>query len=158
MVTQKTKIKIYKSLIRPVLTYGAESWTLTGKDAAKLRAFERKIIRRIYGGVKERDVWRIRNNKEINIILESQDIVKLIKAERLRWLGHIWRMREDRTPNVIYRTKMEGKRRPGRPRNRWGDETQSDLDKMKIINWKIKAQDRERWRELVREAKAHPAL
>ena len=71
MVTQKTNIKIYKSLIRPVLTYGAESWTLTGKDAAKLRAFERKIIRRIYGGVKERDVWRIRKNKEINIVLES---------------------------------------------------------------------------------------
>ena len=64
LVTQKTNIKIYKSLIRPVLTYGAESWTLTGKDAAKLRAYERKIIRRIYGGVKERDVWRIRNKKK----------------------------------------------------------------------------------------------
>ena len=87
MVTQKTKIKIYKSLIRLILTSEAESWTLTGKDAAKLRAFERKIIRRIYGGVKERHVWRIRNNKEINIIPKSQDIVRFIKAQKTPLAG-----------------------------------------------------------------------
>ena len=67
-------------------------------------------------------------------------------------------MQKERTPNAIYTAKMEGKRRPGRPRSRWADETESDLKAMEIINWKRKAQDRGEWRGIVREAKAHPAL
>ena len=152
------RYEIYKTLIRPIATYGAEAWTLTKKDADKLKIFERKVIRRIYGAVKEGDIWRIRNNKEVNEVLEGENIVKFIKVQRLRWLGHIMRMQKERTPNAIYTAKMEGKRRPGRPRSRWADETESDLKAMEIINWKRKAQDRGEWRGIVREAKAHPAL
>jgi hypothetical protein len=59
---------VYKTLIRPVAAYGAETWTLTATEENALRMFERKIIRRIYGTVMENYVWRIRYNQELNTI------------------------------------------------------------------------------------------
>ena len=158
LISHNTKMKIYKTLIRPVATYGAEAWTLTTKDATKLKTLERKVVRRIYGGINENGLWRVRNNKEINDILQGQDIVKFIKAQRIRWLGHVMRMDAERMPKAVYKTKMEGQRKRGRPRSRWGDEIEKDLREMGINNWRSKAQDREKWRGIVREAKAHPAL
>jgi hypothetical protein len=61
-----------------------------------LRIFERKIVRRIYGPINERESWRIRTNKEIEDILEGADIVKFIKSLRVRWCGHIERMNNER--------------------------------------------------------------
>jgi hypothetical protein len=57
-------------LIRPVATYGAESWTLTATEENALRIFERKIVRRIYGAVMGNNVWRIRYNEELNTLLK----------------------------------------------------------------------------------------
>ena len=158
LITSKTKMKIYKTLIRPVATYGAEAWTLSVKDATRLRTFERKIVRRMYGAVREEDGFRRRNNKEINELLEGEDIVRFIKAQRLRWLGHVMRMSQTRTPHAVYKTKMEGRRKQGRPRSRWSDETESDIRALRVSNWRDKVQNRECWRGIVREAKAHPAL
>jgi hypothetical protein len=57
-----------------------------------LRIFERKILRKIYGPIQEGDTWRIRNNEEFNRSKNGDDIVKFIKAQRMRWLGHVKRM------------------------------------------------------------------
>ncbi|KAI5734655.1 hypothetical protein M8J77_009157 [Diaphorina citri] len=73
-------MQIYKTLIRPVVTYGGETWTLTEADKERLRRFERRVIRKIYGGVCVNNEWRIRYNAEINDNLENQDIVRFIKA------------------------------------------------------------------------------
>jgi hypothetical protein len=51
--------------------------------------FERKIIRRIYGPVMENNVWRIRYNEELNTLLKGEDILRFIKSQRMRWLGHV---------------------------------------------------------------------
>jgi hypothetical protein len=51
--------QIYKTVVRPVATYGSETWTLTKSDENLLRNFERKILRKIYGPVREGDTWRI---------------------------------------------------------------------------------------------------
>jgi hypothetical protein len=50
------------TLIRPVVTYGAEMWAATESELQKLLIFEREILRKIYGPVKDRYNWRIRTN------------------------------------------------------------------------------------------------
>jgi hypothetical protein len=56
------KIRLYLTLIRPILTYGAETWAAAESEKQKLLIFERKLVRKIYGPVKDRDNWRIRTN------------------------------------------------------------------------------------------------
>jgi len=123
-----------------------------------LRIFERKILRKIYGPIQEGDIWRIRNNEELNRSIKGEDIVKFIKAQRIRWLGHVERMEE----GAMARKMMEGGlfivRRKGRPRLRWMDNVVADLRVMKIKQWMEKMKDREKWRLIVEEAKAHPGL
>ena len=68
-------MEIYKMLIRPVVTYGSETWTLTKSDESLLRIFERKILRKIYRPIQEGDIWRIRNNEELNRSINGEDIV-----------------------------------------------------------------------------------
>jgi hypothetical protein len=70
-----------------------------------LRIFERKILRRIYRLVREGDIWRIRNNEELNRSINREDIVKFIKAQRIGWLGHANRMEV----GVMPRKMMEGR-------------------------------------------------
>lgn len=122
-------------------------------DSNKLKIFERKIIRKIHGAVNEEVIWRIRNNTEIEQILENENIVKFIKSGRIRWLGHVERMDEERIPKRIMLARMEGNRRQGRPRNRWIDEVKKDLQQMRIRNWKSTAKDRDEWRRIVLKAK-----
>ncbi|KAJ4429476.1 hypothetical protein ANN_21645 [Periplaneta americana] len=68
------KTKIYKTTIRPVLIYGAETWTLTKREENSLGTFERKILRRIYGAINEGGIWRRRFNRELYHLYEESDI------------------------------------------------------------------------------------
>jgi hypothetical protein len=79
-------------MIISVVTFLSETLTLTAKDENNLRIFERQILRKIFGPVNTDNVWRIQNNMEIDELIESADIVRLIKAQRIKWLGHIQRM------------------------------------------------------------------
>ncbi|EFN80576.1 Putative uncharacterized transposon-derived protein F52C9.6, partial [Harpegnathos saltator] len=152
LITRRTKVKVYKTLIRPIVTYGAETWTLTNKDMEILRRFERKIIRRIYGAVKEGERWRIRHNEEINNILEGEDIVRFIKSRRISWMGHIQRMGTERMPKEVYKGKIYGTAKRGRPRKRWIQDVLEDLKRMKIGGWWEKAERREEWKQIVKAA------
>jgi hypothetical protein len=67
--------------------------------------FEREMLRKIYGPVQEGDTWRIRYNEELNRLIKGKDIVKFIKARRIRWLGHVKRMEVGAMP----RRTMEGR-------------------------------------------------
>jgi hypothetical protein len=90
-ISKNTKIRIYKTIIRPVVLYGSETWVITGKMASSLMTWERKILRKIYGPKCEQGVWRIRTNLELENVYRSPDIVTEIKVRRLEWLGHIIR-------------------------------------------------------------------
>ncbi|KAJ4445549.1 hypothetical protein ANN_12229 [Periplaneta americana] len=70
-----------------MVTYGAETWTKTVGEES-LRRWERKVLRRIFGSVKE-EMWRIRRNAEVQELYNKTDIVTEIKTGRLRWLGHV---------------------------------------------------------------------
>jgi hypothetical protein len=84
LLSRNTKLKIYKTLMRSILSYESEAWALTSEEMNALRIFERKIVRRICGSINEGESWRVRTNKEIEDILEGADIVKLIKSLRFR--------------------------------------------------------------------------
>jgi hypothetical protein len=78
--SSNTKIGLYKTLIRPVVTYGAETWTVTEKEEQALLIFERKIFRRIYGPKYEDGEWKIRTNRELEELNKGENIVKWIKG------------------------------------------------------------------------------
>jgi hypothetical protein len=83
--------------------------------------FERKTLRRIYGPDQEGDIWRIRNNEELNRSINREDIVKFINAQRIRWLGHVERMEVGAMPRKLMEGRLFIGRRRGRPRARWMD-------------------------------------
>ena len=66
--SSSSKLQVYDTLVRPVVTYGSESWTLTMEEERALAVFERKILRKIYGPVKENEMWRITQNDELEDI------------------------------------------------------------------------------------------
>jgi hypothetical protein len=67
------------TLIRPVVSYGAETWTMTKKEEQALLVFERKIFRRIYGPKYENGEWKIRTNRELEEMSKGENIVKWIR-------------------------------------------------------------------------------
>ena len=97
--------------------------------------------------------WRIKTNQEINDILEGQNIIGFIKKQRLNWLGHVERMTEDNTVQKIKRWKPMSKRPIGRPKIRWEDDVLEDIKSMKVRNWKNVAQNRDRWKKVVEQAR-----
>ena len=98
-------------------TYGSESWTLNKDTCSQIAIFERKILRRIFGGVQVGNTWRIRYNKEIYDMLKEPNIESFIRISRLRWLGHVGRMENHRKVKMITAQKIEGTRLRGKPRS-----------------------------------------
>jgi hypothetical protein len=158
LLTRNTKVKIYRTLVRPVVTYGSETWTLKTGEKNALRCFERKILRRTFGPVQDTTGWRIRYKQELDRLIEGQDIVRFIKVQRLRWLGHVERMPETQMPKRMLKGRLDNRRRRGRPRMRWIEDVMADLARMGIRGWRIKAANREVWRAVVNEAKTHQGL
>jgi hypothetical protein len=157
-LSRATKIRLYKTLIRPAVTYGAETWTMTKKEEQALLVFEKKIFRKIYGPKYEDGEWKIRTNRELEELSKGKNIVKWMKGQRVSWLGHLERMEEDRMPKKIFTQELEGTRRRGRPRKGWREEVERDLQVMGGRRWRELVIDREKWRGIVRQAKAHRGL
>jgi len=101
IMSRNIKILLYKTLIRPVLTYGAETWVLSKQDEHRLSIFERKILLRIYGPVIDGGRWRIRTNQELYQLCGENDIVKFCKLSRLIWAGHVIRQDDDLSRRVL---------------------------------------------------------
>jgi hypothetical protein len=108
-------MKMYKTMIGPVVTYSSETWTLTAKDVNNLRIFVRQILRKVFGPVNTDNVWRIRNNMEIDKLIEGADIVRFTKVQRIKWLGHIQRMDQARPTGKLLDWKPMETRPVGRP-------------------------------------------
>jgi hypothetical protein len=112
--------------------------------------FENRVLKRIFG--LERDEvtggWRKLHNEELHGLYSSPSIVRVIKARRMRWAGHVACMGEVRGACNILVGKPEGL---GRPRHRWEDNIKMDLREIVFgdVNWIDLAQDRDRWRALV---------
>jgi hypothetical protein len=86
------------------------------------------VYRRILGPVydKEKENWRILTNKEVYAIVEKPTITETIRLHRLRWIGHVQRMEENRIPKRVMYINLESTRPRGRPRDRWQDKVRED--------------------------------
>jgi len=120
--------------------------------------FERKIFRRIYGAKYEDGEWRSRTNRELEQLSKGEYIVKWIKGQRISWLGHLERIEEDRMSKKIFTEELEGTRRRGRPRKGWREEVGRDIQVLGVRRWRELVIDRDKWRGIVRQAKAHNRL
>ena len=152
---------MYKSLVQPVVTFGSGSWTLTTEDERRLMTFERRVSRSIYGPVRlENGEYRIRWNHELRDLFPGPDVIGSIKSGRIRWLGHVLRADDDRMVKRALDSKPDGSRPRGRPRIRWIDDVQDDLESLGHRNtWRSIVGDRTKYRRFVEDAKLlHGAL
>jgi hypothetical protein len=139
------------SIILPVVLYGCETLSLTLREEHRLRVFENRVLRRISGPKRDEVTgWRKLHNEELHGLYSSPNIVRVIKARRMRWAGHVARMGEVRGAYILV-GKPEGRRPLGRPRRRWEDSIKMDLREIGFgdVDWIHLAQDRDRWRTLV---------
>ena len=140
------------SAIPPANSTGAEKWNIKTTDEKCLLVFERKILRTIYGPVCENGEWRIRYNHELQHLYQHADIVKKLRARRLRLAGHIIRMEPNMPPKKVFSSNPVGDRRPGRPKTRWADLVAEDVKKIRILNWRTQVLDGATWRNFVNQA------
>jgi len=138
--------------------YVSEQWCLTAHDEKILLIWERKVVRKIFGPICVAGYWRSRTNEEVKHLYGELDIVTEIIKGRLRWLGHVERMSEERVVKRLYQNTPEGSRRVGRPRLRWMDDVWEDLRRMGVTNWRIRAHRRDDWKMVVKEAKVLQGL
>jgi hypothetical protein len=123
------KIRINKTIILPVVLYGCETWSLTLREELRLRVFENRVLRRIFGPRRDEVTGGRRklHNEVLHILYSSPSIIRMIKSRRMRWAGHVARMGEKRNAYRILVGKPEGKRPLGRPRRSWVDNIKMDL-------------------------------
>jgi len=117
---QILKSKIYRTIILSIVLYGCKTWSLTLREERKLRVFENMVLRRIFGPTREEVTgeWRRLHNEELNDLYSSPNIVRVINSRRMRWVGHVARMGEERGLYSFLLGKPEGRRPMGRFRRR----------------------------------------
>jgi len=130
---------------------------LTKKEEQALLIFGRKIFRTIYGVKYENGEWKSRTNRDLEEMSKGENIVKWIKGQRISWLRHLERM-EDRMPKKIFTQELEGSRRGGRPRKRWKEEVERDLQVLGVRRWRELMADRNKMEGHCSKAKEHSGL
>jgi len=112
LLSKNLKIKICSTIILPVVLYGCETWSLTLREEQRLRVFENRVLRRIFGPKKYEVTgeWR-----------KLPNILGVIKSRRMRWAGHVARVGNRRGVYRVLVGKPEEKGPFGRPRRRWED-------------------------------------
>jgi len=143
---RKLKVKIYNTVIRPVLTYGAETWVMRKKEERLIQSTEMRMLRRIKG-ITKRDREK---NENIRRELGVPNIVEKVREARLRWFGHLQRAEEEHPAKTVMNHHVHGNRGRGRPKKRWRDNITED---MKMLHLKKEdAEDRTTWRARIRVA------
>jgi hypothetical protein len=116
LVSIKSKLKLYWSVIRPTVVYSCETWVLKESIIHRLSVFESKILRKIFVPTKEDNgSWRIKANIELDELIKHRNIINNVQAQRLSWFGHINRMPETSIVKKIHKQKPFTGRPVGSP-------------------------------------------
>eukprot|EP00117_Sycon_ciliatum_P044457 scpid56614/ scgid2102/ len=128
------------------LVYGCESWAVKATDTRRLSVFHNRCARFILD-VSKSEQW----NEHLSnaVILERaglRSVVEMLRTRRLRWLGHVGRMSDDRIPKCVLFGELQKTRPRHGPRKRWRDNIVIDLEERHINDWYSLAEDRRAWR------------
>ena len=91
LLSKNIKIKIHRSIILPVVLYGCETWSLILREKRRLRVFENRVLRGIFGRKRDEVTgeWRKLHNEEVNVLYSSPNIIPVIKSRRMKWAGQV---------------------------------------------------------------------
>jgi hypothetical protein len=144
---------MWETIILLVVLYGCETWSVTLREEHRLRVFENRVLRGIFGpkGDEVTGEWRKLHSGELHNLYSSPDIIRQIKSRRMRWAGHVARMRKGRNEYRVFGGKARRKKPLERPRCRWEDGIKMDVSEIGwgCVEWIQLAQDRDRWRAVV---------
>ncbi len=145
---KKCKMLLYKQYYLPILTYGAVTWPMGWKEESAVQAAEMKFIRSVAGVTKLDKIRSSVIRKKVGV----ESLKFKMGKDRLRWYGHMRRMEDNRIPRQAFEI-VNGKRRVGRPRDRWQDQVQADVEERgeewSVVDRERWWEDRNKWRELV---------
>jgi hypothetical protein len=126
LISKNTKIKIYRTIILPVVLHGCETWSLTLMEEFRLRVFENRVLRRIFGpkGDEVTGEWRKLHNEVLNDLYSSPNVIQVVKLRRMSWVGHVACMGDRRGSgfwwgNLRERDYLDGTDVDGRIILRW---------------------------------------
>jgi hypothetical protein len=91
LLSKNIKIRIYKTIILPLVLYWCETWSLTLREKHRLRVFENRVVSRIFGPTRHEVTggWRKLHNEELHDLYSWPSIIRIIKIRRIRWAGHV---------------------------------------------------------------------
>jgi hypothetical protein len=115
------KMRIYETIILPVVLYGHETWSLTLKEEHRLRVIANRVLRRIFGLKRDEVLGGLRKllNEEFYDLYSLLSIIKVVMSGRMKWTGHVGLMGEKRNAYTLMLGWPELMRPLGRPRHRW---------------------------------------
>jgi hypothetical protein len=95
LLSKSVRIKIHRTIILPVVLYGCKTWSLTLREECRLRVFENRVLRRIFGPKRDEVTGKLRrlHKKELYALHSLYNIIRVFKSRRLRWAGHVARVR-----------------------------------------------------------------
>jgi hypothetical protein len=134
LLSRNIKVKMYKTIILLVVSYGCETLPQSLSEELRLRVFENRVLKRIFGSRRDEETGELSklHSEELHILYSSPNIIRQIKSRRVRWVGHVASMVEERDVYIVLVVKPEGRRPLGRPRCRWEDGIRMDL---REIGW-----------------------
>jgi len=139
-------MKVYKTVLRPVLLYGAETWALRRKEENLLERTEMRMVRWIAGiSLRER-----RESADIRRMAGICSIREKAREARLRYFGHVKRGAEEGPVRRAMEMEVRGRRSVGRQRKRWKDTAKEDMRALGTVE--EETQDRRLWRRKTRAA------
>ena len=146
-LSKKLKIRIFNTMVKPVLLYGSETWRTTATNIKNIQSFRNKCLRRILGvhwpeKISNLNLWQQTRQKPV-----EQEILQ----RRWRWIGHTLRKPTSSTTRHALIWNPQGKRKRGRPRNTWRRDLEADTKELGLTWGRLErlAQDRDAWRTLV---------
>lgn len=147
-LTLKNKVRIFNTMVKPILLYGAETWRTTVSMMKKIQTFINTCLRRILkirwpNTISNQDLWDRTN---------QQPVEEAILQRRWRWIGHTLRKPASSITRQALTWNPQGKRKRGRPRNSWRRDLDAEAKSMGHTWGQLEriAQDRTAWRDLVR--------
>ena len=147
-IKNSTKIRIFNACVAPIFLANAELWTVTKTTNKKIDSFQRRLIRQ---ALNIRYPKRI-SNENLQKIINFKKWSLHISTQRLKWLGHAFRLPENSpTKQALVEIENNPKRIRGRPKTKWIDTVKQQLEKLDITydNAKEMALDRKLWNQTI---------